>query len=94
MVTASIVLLYVSYAIPVICLLVKGRKNLKHGPFWLGGFGLFSNIVLICWTLFTVVMYSLPAVRPVKAGSKLRLGTDRPSYYTGDDRYHYVRPFR
>lgn len=68
--TAVIVLLYLSYAIPVICLLVKGRDNIPHGPFWLGPFGLFSNGVLLAWTLFSLVMYSLPAVLPVSAGSK------------------------
>ncbi|KAF8472577.1 choline transporter [Kalaharituber pfeilii] len=66
MVTACIVLLYISYAIPVICLLIKGRNNIKHGPFWLGKFGLFTNIVLLSWTLFTLVMYSFPFVKPVQ----------------------------
>ena len=71
MVTACIVLLYISYAIPVICLLIKGRDNVRHGPFWLGPVGLFSNIVLLLWTCFTLIMYSFPPVRPVVAGSKL-----------------------
>jgi hypothetical protein len=70
MVTASIVLLYVSYAIPVICLLLRRRKNLRHGPFWLRCFGFISNVVLLCWTLFTIIMYSFPSLRPVSAGSK------------------------
>lgn len=69
MITACIVLLYVSYAIPVICLLVRGRSNIKHGPFWLGSFGLFANCVLLAWTLFTIIMYSFPYVYPVTAGS-------------------------
>lgn len=69
MITACIVLLYVSYAIPVICLLIRGRSTLKHGPFWLGPFGLFSNYVLLAWTLFTIVMYSFPYVQPVTAGT-------------------------
>lgn len=69
MVTACIVLLYVSYAIPVICLLIKGRNNIRHGPFWLGPFGLFANIVLLLWTCFTIIMYSFPPVRPVTGGS-------------------------
>lgn len=80
MVTASIVLLYVSYSIPVICLLVKGRENIRHGPFWFKRFGLFSNVVLLCWTLFTVVMYSLPALMPVRAGSKFKF--QETSLYT------------
>ncbi|KAL8949761.1 MAG: hypothetical protein Q9222_004160 [Ikaeria aurantiellina] len=69
MVTASIVLLYVSYSIPVLCLLIRGRNNINHGPFWLGPFGLFSNIVLLLWTGFTVIMYSFPPVYPVDAGN-------------------------
>lgn len=70
MVTACIVLLYMSYSIPVVCLLVKGRNNIRHGPFWLGPIGLISNIVLLLWTAFTLIMYSFPFVRPVVAGSE------------------------
>ncbi|RPB27571.1 amino acid transporter [Terfezia boudieri ATCC MYA-4762] len=66
MVTACIVLLYISYCIPVVALLIKGRNNVKHGPFWLGKFGLFTNWVLLVWTLFTLIMYSFPFVKPVK----------------------------
>lgn len=69
MVTACIVLLYVSYSIPVACLLIKGRNNIKHGPFWLGAIGQFSNYVLLAWTAFTLVMYSFPSVKPVEAGN-------------------------
>jgi choline transport protein len=69
MITACIVLLYLSYSIPVICLLVRGRSNIKPGPFWLGPMGLFSNIVLLLWTLFTLVMYSFPYAKPVAASN-------------------------
>ncbi|KAF9738300.1 hypothetical protein PMIN06_012728 [Paraphaeosphaeria minitans] len=69
MITACIVLLYISYAIPVVCLLARGRSTIKHGPFWLGPFGMFSNFVLLAWTLFTLIMYSFPYVQPVKAGT-------------------------
>ncbi|KAI9806136.1 MAG: hypothetical protein M1833_004543 [Piccolia ochrophora] len=67
MVAACIVLLYVSYAIPVVCLLIKGRDNIRHGPFWMGSFGLFANVVLCTWTLFTIVMYSFPTLMPAEA---------------------------
>lgn len=33
MVTATITLLYMSYSIPVVCLLIKGRNRIAHGPF-------------------------------------------------------------
>lgn len=65
MVTATITLLYISYAIPTVCLLIKGRNNIKHGPFWLGNFGLAANIVMLLWTLFTLIMYSFPYTKPV-----------------------------
>lgn len=70
MVTACIVLLYISYSIPVVCLLWKGRDNIAHGPFWMGPIGLFSNCVLLLWTLFTLVMYSFPPFQPVTKSSK------------------------
>lgn len=65
MVTACIVLLYISYAIPIVCQLVRGRNNVPHGPFWLGPFGHFSNYVLLAYTIFTLIMFSFPYSMPV-----------------------------
>ncbi|KAI5284395.1 hypothetical protein KEM54_001366 [Ascosphaera aggregata] len=64
MVTACISLLYVSYAIPVICLLLKGRNTIPRGPFWMGKLGYFTNWVLLLWTLFTLVVFSFPEEMP------------------------------
>lgn len=69
MITACVVLLYISYAIPVVCLLVRGRDSITHGPFWLGKFGLVANVVLLCWTLFTIFMYSFPYQMPATGGT-------------------------
>lgn len=69
MITACIVLLYISYSIPVVCLLIKGRKNIKHGPFWLGRIGMVSNYVLLTWTAFTLVVFSFPSIKPLEAGN-------------------------
>ncbi|KAL8934825.1 MAG: hypothetical protein Q9216_005713 [Gyalolechia sp. 2 TL-2023] len=69
MVTACIVLLYISYSIPVTCLLIRGRNNIPHGPFWMGPIGFFSNIVLLMWACFTLIMYSFPPAKPVTAGN-------------------------
>lgn len=68
MVIGCIVFLMLSYFVPVLFLLIKGRDNIPHGPFWLGKIGLFSNYVVLGWTVFTVVFYSLPPVMPVTAG--------------------------
>lgn len=62
--TGCIAFLLLSYSIPVICLLRK-KRQIKHGPFWLGSFGYFSNIVLLCWTVFSIVFFSFPPTLPV-----------------------------
>ncbi|AJR77038.1 choline transporter [Saccharomyces cerevisiae] len=64
LITGCIAFLLLSYIIPVICLLAK-KRNIAHGPFWLGKFGFFSNIVLLGWTVFSVVFFSFPPVLPV-----------------------------
>ena len=64
LITGCIAFLLLSYVVPVICLLMKRRK-IKHGPFWLGWFGWFSNIVLIGWTIFSLVFFSFPPQQPV-----------------------------
>jgi choline transport protein len=68
-VTASIVLLYLSYSVPIACLLLRGRDSIHHGPFWLGRLGLVANVVTLLWTLFTLVMYSFPFVMPARVGT-------------------------
>ncbi|KAJ8060968.1 hypothetical protein OCU04_010047 [Sclerotinia nivalis] len=65
MIIGCIVLPYVSYTIPLLCLLCKGRDSISHGPFWLGRFGHFANILTIIWTLFALIMFSFPIHLPV-----------------------------
>ncbi|KAJ5108587.1 hypothetical protein N7456_005262 [Penicillium angulare] len=69
MMTACISLLYVSYAIPVLCLWYRGRDNIHHGPFWLGKLGMAANIVTILWTIFCIVMYSFPSTMPAETST-------------------------
>lgn len=64
MVTACITFLLFSYAIPICCLLYKGRNNIKHGPFWLGPLGYFSNIVTLAWTVFVLIFFCFPYSMP------------------------------
>lgn len=70
LVGATISLLYISYSIPVVCQLIQGRNNARHGPFWFGSIGLLSNIVLLIWTVYSMIIYALPAVMPAEAASK------------------------
>lgn len=64
-ITASICLLLMSYAIPTVLLLQKGRLNICHGPFWMGPVGFVSNIMTLIWTIFCLVFLSFPYVKPV-----------------------------
>lgn len=69
MVVGCIIFLLLSYIVPTLCLLFRGRNNIKHGPFWLGPLGLFANIVTCFWTLFALVFFSFPSFMPVTAGT-------------------------
>lgn len=57
--------LLMSYCVPVIFLLMKGRNNMNYGPFRLGKFGYVCNCVLLGWSLFTLVFFSFPSQMPV-----------------------------
>lgn len=65
MVIGCIIFLLLSYLVPVIFLLIKGRDNIPHGPFWMGIVGHIANYVLVLWTIFATVFYSFPPVMPV-----------------------------
>ena len=64
LITGCIAFLLLSYIVPVICLLLK-KRQIKHGPFWLGPFGAFCNYVLLAWTVFVLIFFSLPPLKPV-----------------------------
>lgn len=68
-VIGCIIFLLLSYSVPIIFLLLKGRNNIRHGPFWMGKIGYVANWVLLLWTVFTTTFYSFPAVMPVTAGN-------------------------
>ncbi|CAN6674933.1 choline transport protein [Trichomonascus vanleenenianus] len=68
MVTGCIIFLLLSYLVPTACLLWR-RRQIPHGPFWLGPVGLFANIVVVLWTIFTTIFFSFPFEMPVNAGN-------------------------
>ncbi|RLV93690.1 Choline transport protein [Spathaspora sp. JA1] len=67
MIVGTITLILGSYLVFCFCLLYRGRDNIKHGPFWCGKFGLFCNIVVICYGIFAFVFFSFPSTMPVTA---------------------------
>ena len=58
--------LLIAYLVPTICLLVR-KRQIRHGPFWLGKIGTFCNIMLLVWTVFALVFFSFPATYPATA---------------------------
>lgn len=56
-----------TYSAPVVFLLLKGRKNFAHGPFFLPKLGFAANVILLFWTLITMVFYCFPLYLPVVA---------------------------
>lgn len=69
MIVGCITFLLLSYMVPTICLLYRGRDNIKHGCFWLGKLGLAANVMTIAWSLFALCFFSFPSFMPVNAGS-------------------------
>lgn len=67
LVTGVIQFLYLSYAIPIVLLLMKGRNNIPKGKFFLGKLGLLANIVTLSWTIFTLIFFSFPFAMPASA---------------------------
>ncbi|CAI8493173.1 unnamed protein product [Hanseniaspora opuntiae] len=67
LITGCISFLLFSYSIPIGLLVFQKKRNIQHGPFWLGKVGLFFNLVTLGWTVFALIFFSFPFVRPVKA---------------------------
>lgn len=65
LISTGILLQYISYSIPVILMLVRGRSQLQPGPFWYPKLGLLANIIMLTWTLVATVFYCFPSYLPV-----------------------------
>jgi choline transport protein len=68
-ISACIVLLFLSYSIPIICLILKGRNNIIHGKFWYGKFGYLCNYISLIWVLFCLIFFSFPFSMPAESNS-------------------------
>ncbi|KAB8304225.1 hypothetical protein EYC80_003643 [Monilinia laxa] len=63
--------MYASYLVPILYMMICGRKNLKksqYGPFKLGNkLGLVVNIASVVWLVVAIVFCTFPSVQPVTA---------------------------
>lgn len=61
---SAILFQYLSYAICIVLLLLYGRRNIPHGPFWYPKLGLLANIMTLAWAAVTLVFYCFPPAYP------------------------------
>lgn len=59
--------MYLSYALPIIYMLLFGRKNGMHppGPFGLGRYGPYLNVMALIWLVVAIIFGSFPSFYPV-----------------------------
>jgi choline transport protein len=65
LISTGLLLQYISYSIPVVLILSKGRSNFDHGPFWYPKLGLLANIIMLAWAAVALVFYCFPFYIPV-----------------------------
>lgn len=59
-----------SYGLPILILVLRGRKAVKESPFSLGHYrGYAINILAVCWIFFSVVLFCMPVSLPVNPSS-------------------------
>lgn len=68
----SVLGMYVSYIIPIVYMIVYGRKNVmkkrQYGPFRLGDeFGLVVIVAAVIWFIVAIVFCTFHSVQPVTA---------------------------
>lgn len=61
----AVICLGASYTMPVAISLAQGRKKMVDAPYSLGKWGPALNVIAVLWTLFEIVLFSMPAVIPV-----------------------------
>ncbi|KAH7914587.1 amino acid transporter [Hygrophoropsis aurantiaca] len=64
---ASVIGLYISYAVPIFLRITSGRNRFIPGPFSLGSWYMPIGIVSILWVAFMVVLLLFPTVQAVRA---------------------------
>jgi amino acid transporter len=57
--------LSVSYGIPILVSLIRGRKAVRHSSFSLGKFGFAINTATVCWIALAIILFCMPTAIPV-----------------------------
>ncbi|KAK0443480.1 amino acid transporter [Armillaria borealis] len=95
----AVMCLQASYSMPVLISLVNGRDNVKDSPYSLGRWGWTINSIAVLWTMFEMVLFSMPAVVPVTRVSMnyasvvfVGFATISAVWYTINGRFYYTGP--
>ncbi|KAL4071524.1 amino acid/polyamine transporter I [Scleroderma yunnanense] len=95
----AVMCLGASYAMPVVISLMNGRKDMRDAPFCLGRAGMTVNVVAVLWVVFSIVLFSMPAVVPVTRVTMnyasvvfVAFGAISGVWYMIHGRYHYTGP--
>lgn len=67
LIATGILLQYISYSIPTILVICRGRSNFQHGQFWYPKLGLLANTIMLAWTVVALIFYCFPAHSEVRA---------------------------
>lgn len=105
----AVMCLGASYATPVVVLMIKNlgggkgvggeRSGVEGAQFSLGRWGVWINFVAVAWIGLAMVLFSMPAVLPVKSMSMnyasvvfVAFGAFSAVWYFINGRYHYEGP--
>lgn len=93
----AVMCLGASYAMPIVILLLNGRKDMQDAPFNLGRFGTVINAVAVLWIMFAIVLFSMPAVIPVTSMNYASVvfvgfGLISAAWYMINGQYYYEGP--
>ncbi|KAJ5902096.1 hypothetical protein N7495_002624 [Penicillium taxi] len=58
-----------SYGLPILILMVRGRKDVRNSGFSLGRFGFIINGITVVWVVFSIAIFCMPVTLPVTAQS-------------------------
>lgn len=67
-----VILAYFAYSVPIICLLLRGRKYDRQGTFTLGKYGWAINIGALLFMSFLAIFFCFPVYRPVTQSNMSR----------------------
>ncbi|GAA95729.1 uncharacterized protein L969DRAFT_92854 [Mixia osmundae IAM 14324] len=64
---SGVILLTISYAVPIIVSFAEGRQQIRAGKYYWGSVGFVANVVAIAWSILAVPLFCMPSYIPITA---------------------------